>query len=83
MTHLYLTAYFENVVKYGQVKANDDGTFTFGYAAPDDTVVPGVPVSQTGEWVVEALSNPDKWLRASSGRALRDELTGQERIFTP
>ena len=63
VTHLYLTAYFDNIVKYGQVKPNDDGTFTFGYAAPDDTVVPGLPVGQTGERVAAALSNPDKWLR--------------------
>ena len=63
MTHLYLTAYFENINKFGLVKANDDGSFTLGFPAPDETAVPGIPVSQTGLWVAEALNNPDKWLR--------------------
>lgn len=44
------------------VKPNDDGSFTLGLPGTDDTVVPGVAVEQTGDWVVTALSDPEKYI---------------------
>lgn len=48
------------------LKPNNDGTFTLGLPAPDHTLVPGVVVEQTGEWVLTALQNPDKYIGESS-----------------
>lgn len=44
------------------VKPNDDGSFTLALPGTDDTLVPGVVVEQTGEWVVAALSDPKKYI---------------------
>lgn len=44
------------------VKENEDGTFTLGLPGPDHTLVPGVVVEQTGDWVVAALNHPEKWI---------------------
>jgi len=61
ITNVYGAFYFENLVRFHMIQKNDDGTFTFGLPAPDSSVVPGFPASQSGLWVKVAVNDPVKW----------------------
>ncbi|WWC64916.1 uncharacterized protein I303_107530 [Kwoniella dejecticola CBS 10117] len=67
-TNLITCNYFSNLTKFGFLKpksgSKEDSKegWALDIAVPDDTVLSSYPVEQTGLWVKEALSNPDKWI---------------------
>jgi hypothetical protein len=65
-TVLYTSQYFSDVIKFGWLQPQKDGSVMLGMPCPDDTIIPAFPVEQTGLWVLEALNNPSKWIGTSS-----------------
>ncbi|WWC72314.1 uncharacterized protein I206_106276 [Kwoniella pini CBS 10737] len=63
-TNLITCNYFSNLTKFGFLKPNESekDKWVLAFPIPDDTKISSFPVEQTGIWVKEALSNPDKWI---------------------
>lgn len=62
VTDLYTSHYISNLVKFGQLKKNDDGTLTITSPTPDDAPLPNYAVEQTGGWVSAIFNNPDEYI---------------------
>jgi hypothetical protein len=66
VTDLYTSHYISNLIKFGNVKNNGDGTLSLITPIPDEAPLPNFAVEQTGGWVVAAFNNPDLWIGMSS-----------------
>ncbi|KIR28789.1 hypothetical protein I307_03044 [Cryptococcus deuterogattii 99/473] len=64
ITNLVLTFYYENVVKMNACAGNgkEPNTFILNLPLPDDSLIPGFPVAQTGLWVKTAFDDPKNWI---------------------
>jgi len=66
VTHLYTSHYISNLVKFGALSREADGSLKLSTPTPDDAPMPNFAVEQTGGWVLAAFNNPDKYIGESA-----------------
>lgn len=64
VTHLYTSHYISNLVKFGALSKEADGSLKLSTPTPDDAPMPNFAVEQTGGWVLAAFNTPDKYIGA-------------------
>ncbi|WWC69236.1 uncharacterized protein I206_103173 [Kwoniella pini CBS 10737] len=61
-TYLYTSYYFSNATKFGQISKDKNDRLLLSIPAPDECLIPGYAVEQTGKWVLKALQNPNEFI---------------------